>query len=223
MSGQAAQMLKSLPPALALAFASFATLVLMGYAVAPLAFGVWLIAAALFYFHSVFIAAVAWKQLRPRESIFRCALRPGLAAGAMLVVPILMFALLDAYGASHSCADGAAIRTSSVPNLPWLWIGWAVLTATAFPARCIGAVLREAPPLVPIWRRLLLMVPFVPPILLFGWPFERHVPNCSPPFDGWGMFEGGAVLWPLLGLFWFALTFSMGWLSAAFVDQDRLG
>jgi hypothetical protein len=74
-----------------------------------------------------------------------------------------------------------------------------------------------------VLRRLLPLLAFLPLVLLLGLPFERHVPNCVPPFDGWGMFEGGAVLWPLLGLFLFVMSFSMAALSAAFVDEDRLG
>ena len=219
----AAIVAKTLPAATGLACVSFALLVALGYLVAPFALGVWFLAAAFFYFHAVFVASVAWKAMRPSQSVFRCVRTPGLAAGALLLLPILMFALLDGKGASHSCADGAAYGDSLVPKLPWLWIGWALLTAAALPARCIGAVIREAPPLVPIGRRLLHMLPFLPPILLFGLPFQRHTPNCAPPFDGWGFMEGGAVLFPLLGLFWFSLSFSMAILSAAFVDQDRLG
>ena len=214
---------KALPAAVGLSFLSFALLSAFGYLVAPFAFGVWLIGAALLYVHGVFIAALAWKQMQPAQSVFRCVRSPGLAAGALLALPILMFVLLDGKGASYSCADGLAYRDSLVPDLPWLWIGWAALTATAFPARCIGVVIRDAPPLVPIGRRLLLMLPFLPPVLLTGFPFERHVPNCSPPFDGLGFMEGGTVIIPLLGLFWFTLSFSMAALSAAFVDQDRLG
>jgi hypothetical protein len=206
---------------MALAALSFLLLLLFGALAGFLPQGIWLIGAAFFYAHAVFIAAVAWKQVRPSETIFRCARSPGLAAGALLVLPILMFALLDGIGASYACAEGAARRTSAIPNIPWLWIGWAVLTATAFPARCIGLATGEAPRLVPIGRRLLPMAAFVPPILLFGAPFQRHVPNCSPPFDGMGLFEGGAVVLPLLGLFWFILSFSMGALSGAFVEEDR--
>jgi len=223
MSALAATALRSLPAAIGLFFLSFALLGALGYLLAPFPNRVWPLAAAFLYFHAVFIAAVTWKQMRPSEPALRCVASPGFAAGGLLVLPLLAFALLDVVGASYSCADGRAYRSSSVPNLPWVWIGWAVLTVSALPVRCIAAVVRETPPLVPIGRRLLLMVPFVPPVLFFGFPFQWHLPECSPPFEGWGFMEGGLVLVPLLGLFLFTLSFSMATLSAAFVDEDRLG
>ena len=214
---------ETLGPAIALAFLSLAAVVGLKMLLGPVPGAQWVPYAALVYFHAVFIATIAWKALHRERPLLRCVVRPGLAGGAALTLPILMFALLDLLGASYVCADGAVVWTSPVPNLPWLWIGWSVLTVIALPALCVGLAVGEMPPLIPVRRRLALAAAFVPLVLVTGLVFEWRAPDCTPPFDGWGFMEGGMVLVPLVGLFWFVLSFSMAALSAAFVDQDRLG
>ena len=86
----------------------------------------------------------------------------------------------------------------------------------------IGLVIREQPPLIPIWRRAVLLLPFVPFLWFFGHFFQFREVICTPPFDnpGWGLFEGGLFLLPLLGIYWFVSSFSLGVLSGVSIDQS---
>jgi hypothetical protein len=213
---------RAMPPALLLAFVSAGLLAASSLALAPFQAGVFVLAILLVWFHAVFIAALTWQQVHPGRPILRCAGSPGLVAGAILAVPILAFALLDMFGASYFCADGAAHDRSAIPDWPWLWIGWAVLALGALPARAVGLIVGERPPLLPLWRRFVLALPFAPLLWLFGSVFEWRQVSCAPPFDnpGWGLFEGGMFLFPLLGLFWFTASLSLAVHSAASVDPE---
>ena len=210
----------AVPSAVGLAFLSAATLTLALFPPASMP-AVGLI-ALLVWFHAVFIVTVTWKQLKPGRPLFSCLVSPGLKAGAILAAPIFAFALLDAFGAVYSCAEGLAYGRSPVPNFPWLWIGWTCLALTALPARTIGVAIGEQPPLIPLWRRAILTLPFLPFLWIFGYVFEWREIDCTPPFEGWGLFEGGLFMIPLLGLFWFVASFSLAVLSAACVDQLSL-
>ena len=216
--------LETIVPAILLALASAFTLTALATVGGSLPLAIFVLFALFFWFHGVFIAAIAWKQVKPARSLLRTVLSPGLLAGAILALPILAFAMLDAWGSAYVCADGRVHDRNPVPDLPGLWIGWALLALTAFPGRAIGFVIGEPPPLVPLWRRVLLALPFTPFLWFFGYFFEWREVDCSPPFDdpGWGLFEGGLVLLPLLGLFLFLQSFSLALVSAASVDQPAL-
>ena len=214
--------LETFVPAILLALASALTLGLLAAVGGSLPLAGFVLFGLFFWFHGVFIAAIAWKQLKPARPLLRTVRSPGLPAGAILALPILAFALLDAWGSAYFCAEGRAHDLNAVPDLPWLWIGWACFVLTALPARAVGLVIGEQPPLVPLWRRALLALPFTPVLWFLGYFFEWPAPvNCSPPFDnpGWGLFEGGMVLLPLLGLFLFVESYSLALLAGASVDQ----
>ena len=68
---------------------------------------------------------------------------------------------------------------------------------------------------------MILTAPITFLVLFLSVPFERKIIDCTPPFDGWGLFEGGMVLIPLLGLFLFAATLGAAILAATFVPAKK--
>lgn len=161
--------------------------------------------------HALFVALLTdgliRQSWRPRPRAF--------AAGLLLALPILLFGWLDVSGASYGCADGRVTWRSAVPTAPWAWIGWLVLTLAVLPARLLG---HGGAKLEPWPHRVLMLIPFAVILLVLGTPFQRHRINCTPPFEeGWGLFEGGAFMIPLLALFLFSMAWSLALVSAAAV------
>ncbi|MEY4270248.1 MAG: hypothetical protein RLZZ58_1464 [Pseudomonadota bacterium] len=136
-------------------------------------------------------------------------------AGLILAIPIILIGWLDAAGASYGCADGQVFAKSPVPMWPWAWIGWLALAMTALPTCLLRPPAAEREPW---YNRAMLLAPFAVIVLITGLPFQRRSIDCTPPFDGgWGLFEGGIIMFPLLALFLFSMAFSLAVLSATFV------
>jgi hypothetical protein len=135
-------------------------------------------------------------------------------AGGLLGLIIWGFALLDHHGSSYSCADGVLFDRSAIPMLPWGWIGWFVLALFAVPSRLLGHGSNR----LEWWpRRVLMLFPFAAIILFVGVPFQRHRIDCDGPDISYGLFDGGMIAIPILGLFLFSMAFSLAVLSAAYV------
>lgn len=175
--------------------------------------------AFFFIIHGVFVIAIARKLLAADIGIVHALSWSSWRGGILLALAIAPFVLLDLKAASYSCADGKAYDVSTVPQLPWFLIGWAVPTVSGIPTRlaCWGQQLRI------LWwpQRVILTAPIAFPVLFLSVPFERKIIDCTPPFDGWGLFEGGMVLIPLLGLFLFAATLGAAILAATFVPAKK--
>ncbi|MEQ1687469.1 MAG: hypothetical protein ABL874_02725 [Sphingopyxis sp.] len=165
--------------------------------------------------HTLFIAAIATRLLDGTKSIFRHLYsRDAIVNGAMLALCFLPFVLLDIFSSSYGCADGKAYDVSVIPMLPWLWIGWLILNATGITARLGVPRIYQGNRRDTIYDRLFAIVPFAIPVLLFGYTFQIRSIDCTPPFDGFGFFEGGIVLFPLLGAFWFFMSVSSAIIAA---------
>ncbi|MGB3847775.1 MAG: hypothetical protein WA940_18035 [Sphingopyxis sp.] len=130
----------------------------------------------------------------------------------------IMFAAiwLDQLGTNARCGDGRMYEPSTLPQLPWAWIGWGLLVVTALPSRLLGYPARR---LLSWPERVILAAPFAAAVLFTGLPFQRAIDDCAI-IEGWGLFEGGLFLIPLLALFLFTLSFSIAVLSAAFVRPE---
>ena len=123
---------------------------------------------------------------------------------------------LDQLGTNAMCGDGRMYEPSTLPQLPWAWIGWGLLVVSALPSRLLGY---PAQRLLPWPERVILAAPFAAAVLFTGMPFQRAIDDCAI-IEGWGLFEGGLFLIPLLALFLFTLSFSIAVLSAAFVRPE---
>ena len=62
-----------------------------------------------------------------------------------------------------------------------------------------------------------MLFPFAAVIVLVGAPFQRHRIDCDNPGISYGLFDGGLIAAPMLGLFLFSMAFSLAVLSAAYV------
>jgi hypothetical protein len=213
---------RTILPAIVLAGLSAALLFPIGTSTAAISGSIagWLIVALFLWFHGIFIAALVWQRIKSATPLAKLLLHPGMAAGAILALLLAPFAWLDSAGASTPCADGLPGARSGVPNLPWLWIGWLLLALTAAPARALGLVAGEQPRLIPVPRRLLLAVLVSPVILISGFVFQWRTPDCARPVECCGLFEGGLVVLPLLGLFLFLASYTLAALCAASVAPD---
>ena len=215
--GRLAEMLRrAIAPGLILAFMSLGSLFVIGAALPVAA------PAAFFLFHGVFVIALTRRLIHPRLRLLKCLDSRSWAGGLLLTAAIGPFVLLDWSSASYSCADGRVIASSlsAVPALPWFLIGWLTLTLGAVPTRL--ACWAKGARLLWLPQRILMTVPLASLVLFFGLPFERKTIDCTPPFDGWGLFEGGAILFPLLALFLFSASLSAAALAAAFVTEPGL-
>ena len=120
--------------------------------------------------------------------------------------------------ASYGCAEGRMFRhNAAVPFLPWLWIGWFVLTAFAIPARMLAWLRKTQFVMMSAGRRFIWLLIGAFPVWLFGFVFQNRTVDCSRPQEMWGLFEGGVIAIPLLGIFLFVASTSMAMLSAAYV------
>jgi hypothetical protein len=160
--------------------------------------------------HGLFVALLADGVQRKSADIRA----PAIGAGVLLGLLIWGFAQLDHWGTSYQCADGVLFYRSNVPMLPWLWIGWFFLALFAIPSRLLGW---RGSRLEPWTDRAAMCFPFALLIVLLGVPFQTHRIDCTGPFVGYGLFEGGLIAGPLLGLFLFSMAFSLAVLSAAYV------
>ncbi len=207
---------RSVLPAVGLAFLSVAMLGLLSVPLGALMRGAGgLLLIGLFcWFHGIFVILLVWKTIKSNSFVLQFILHPGLAAGAVLAAPFALFGILDLMAASDICDGG------STPNLPWLWIGWLTLALSAAPARAIGLVIGEQPRLIPVGHRLVLTALVSPVVLLTGYAFEWRSPDCGRPVECCGLFEGGLLLLPMLGLFLFLLVYTLAALSSAFIAPD---
>jgi hypothetical protein len=140
--------------------------------------------------------------------------------GAALASVVLPFVWLDVLAGSYSCADGQMYGRSIVPPLPWFLIAIALLNVSGLATRL--AVWRSPAKILGLPERIILTGPLMLPVWWLGTPFSRKPFDCTPPFEGWGLFEGGLVLFPLLGLFLFAASLATAVLAATFVlPPDR--
>lgn len=184
-------------PAMGLAIVSALTLIFVGFLLAPVA------AIGFVLLHGVFVIALARNLLN--EPLAVALTRPKTwLGGAILAILILPFVWLDSLAANYSCADGQIYNRSIVPALPWFLIGLVLLNALALPTRL--ALWRARTRLLRLPERIILTAAMVPPVIVLGFPFERKAFDCTAPFEGWGLFEGGLFLIPLLGLFLFAAS-----------------
>lgn len=206
----------SIVPAIGLAFLSAATLAFLSLPLGAFLRGAGgLLLLGLFgWFHGIFVVILVWKSIKSNAALLSFVVHPGVAAGAMLAVPFLLFGLLDLMAASDICDGG------SMPNLPWLWIGWAALALTAAPARAIGLAIGKQPRLIPFRRRVALTALVSPIVMLTGFGFEWRTPDCARRVECCGLFEGGLIILPLLGLFLFLLVYTLAALSAASIGPD---
>lgn len=212
---------RAVAPALGLALLSAATLLPLAWIAGLLSGGSGFTPIALLllcWLHGVFIVTLTARLLEPQRGLLGALAGPGLRGGSIMGVALLAFAALDAAGSGYSCADGAAYGRSAVPMLPWLWIGWLLLNLFAVPTRLAAPSAVHSRGIM-IWQwRILLLTPFALVVLLLGQPFQDRVVDCTAPFEGYGLFEGGLVLLPLLGLFWFVASTTMAVLAAAYLN-----
>lgn len=162
--------------------------------------------------HGLFVTLLMRRLLREP---WRCGWRQ---LGTAFILAAIMFGgiWLDGLGTNAICADGKMRVPSTLPQLPWAWIGWALLVGTALPSRLLGY---PAARLLHWSDRVILAAPFAAAVFVTGLPFQRAIGDCEI-VEGWGLFEGGLFLIPLLALFLFTLSFSIAVLSAAFVRPE---
>lgn len=134
-------------------------------------------------------------------------------SAAILTAPISLFIYLENQGTSYFCADGYGHFQSNVPLWPWLWIGWACIAILALPERTMIFVFGGGFELEPIWSRIAIMLPFMLVLYYLGYFFQVREVDCTPPFDGMGLFEGGMILIPMYLGFIFSLGFSLAMIS----------
>jgi len=137
-----------------------------------------------------------------------------LVSAVFLTLPIWLFIYLESQGTSYFCADGYAHFQSNVPLWPWLWIGWACIALLALPERIMIFVFGGGFELEPLWWRNMLMLPFMLVLYYLGYFFQVREVDCTPPFDGWGLLEGGMILIPMYLAFTFTLCFSLAMVAA---------
>lgn len=164
--------------------------------------------------HALFVLIIAGTSAR--KPLAPAQLHHVFIASAPLTIVFAALAWLDNAGASYSCAEGHVIYRTGMPMLPWVWIGWGLLTLFAIPSRLTAWVAGKSQKLAPLWQRALLTLMVSPLIWFFGYVFQVRTMDCSRPMEGWGMFEGGMIMFPLLGLFLFTLSTSLAMLSGAF-------
>ena len=165
--------------------------------------------------HTVFIAVLAARLLDGSKSSFRHLMsRDVVVNSGKLALCFLPFVLLDIYSSSYRCADGKAYDVSAIPMLPWLWIGWLILNALGSTARFGVSTALQVHRRDTIFDRVFAMAIFTIPVFLFGFVFQMRRIDCTPPFDGFGLFEGGIVLIPLLAAFWFFMSASSAIIAA---------
>jgi hypothetical protein len=193
-------------PGLGLAVASLMLLIALGFAtpVLPLA----LVLPA----HGLFVVLLTRYLLREPLRLGWRQWGTALFLTAVMVAAIW----LDDLGTNAMCGDGRIYAPSTLPQLPWAWIGWALLVVTALPSRLLGY---PAARLLHWSDRVILAAPFAAAVFVTGLPFQRAIGDCEI-VERWGLFEGGLFLIPLLALFLFTLSFSIAVLSAAFVRPE---
>ncbi len=162
--------------------------------------------------HGLFIVLLARHLLREPPRLGWRQWGAALALTAIMVAGLW----LDGLGNNAMCGDGKMYAPSTLPQLPWAWIGWALLVVTALPSRLLGY---PAGRLLHWSDRVILAAPFAVAVFVTGLPFQRAIDDCEI-VEGWGLFEGGLFLIPLLALFLFTLSFSIAVLSAAFVRPE---
>lgn len=170
--------------------------------------------------HALFVLLVT-EGATPKE-LRKARLSSVLIASVPLMLVFLAIAALDSSGANYSCAEGRVINAPIAPALPWAWIGWFALVIWAFPARLLAWATGQTPRLAPLLHRIVFAALISPIILIFGYPFEVRVVDCTLPHEGWGFFEGGAVMIPLLGLFLFSMVTSLAMLSGGFSAKSAV-
>jgi hypothetical protein len=167
--------------------------------------------------HALFVLIIAGASAR--KPLATPQLHHVFIASAPLSIIFAVLAWLDNAGAAYSCAEGQVINRAGMPMLPWIWIGWGLLTLFAIPSRLTAWVEGKSQKLAPLWQRALLTLMVSPLIWFFGYVFQVRTIDCTRPMEGWGMFEGGMVMFPLLGLFLFTLSTSLAILSGAFRES----
>lgn len=210
MEGQGSRLVRltadAVFPGLGLAIASTVLLIGFGVAAPILPFALTLPA------HGLFVVLLTRYLLREPLRLGRREW------GTALVLAAIMFAAigLDWLGTNAMCGDGKMYEASTLPQLPWAWIGWGLLAVTALPSRLLGY---PAERLMHWSDRTILAAPFAVAVFVTDLPFQRAIGDCEI-VEGWGLFEGGLFLIPLLALFLFTLSFSIAVLSAAFVRPE---
>ena len=199
---------RAVGPGLLLASASFLLFLIAGTAFGPASLYVFIL------LHGLFVSAITRFLFDPPASWEVLYDSRVLLAGIGVTLAITPFALLDMEASDFICADGK-LRPSAIPPLPWFLIGWAALLLAAVPTRLLGWGRQVR--LLSLPHRIVLTAPFAILVMLLGKPFLTKRMDCEPPFDGWGLFEGGLFLLPLLGLFLFVASLSAAVLSATFV------
>jgi hypothetical protein len=193
-------------PGLGLAIASTALLIGFGF-VAPV-----LLIALTLPAHGLFVVLLTRYLLREPVRLGWRQLGTAIALAAIMFAAVW----LDGLGTNAMCGDGKMYAPSTLPQLPWAWIGWGLLAVTALPSRLLGY---PAEHLLHWSHRTVLAAPFAVAVFVTGLPFQRAIDDCAI-VEGWGLFEGGLFLIPLFALFLFTMSFSIAVLSAAFVRPD---
>lgn len=166
---------------------SFATLGLT----LPGAVAIFLLAHAFFI---VTLTDLGMRSLMRQGTTLRGSFRIGALGGAVLSLPILLFWL--------------AGQWRPIADLPWLVIGWVAVTGLALPARIVARLRRRRFVALPWRQQLPVALPCLALVMLTAWPTQ------SLEGEGWGLFEGGMILFPLLGLGLFLASFTCALLSA---------
>lgn len=164
--------------------------------------------------HTVFIVALVARLINDGRSIFGHFSGRSIFNGAKLALWFMPFALLDIFSTSYQCADGKAFDVSAIPMLPWLWIGWLILNVAGVTARYSATNEQFRHSRSTISDRIYAVLPLSLPVIFFGYVFQIREIDCTPPFDGFGFMEGGVVLFPLLGAFWFFMSVSTAVIAA---------
>ncbi len=211
--------LRLLPDAIGLAFIfAFAQIILL-FAMQMFVsdtVAMWILTALAAISHGLFIVIITVRTADDER------LRGGphnLTAGFLFALPLFALAWADIDGAHHVCADGAIVERGIAPMWPWFWIGWAALTLSAAPMHLLGWLNGARIALKPFWIRAAYMAPSALVIGVLGWTFQVRAMDCAAPRLSFGVMDGGLVAIPLYMLFFFAMSFSMAVLSAAFARQ----
>jgi hypothetical protein len=131
------------------------------------------------------------------------------------------FCFLDTIGNSYACGDGKIVSRTMIPAWPWLWIGWLVAAVSLLPARS-RKFLDGNDFSLPTWPKHLGIIAITAsPILIFGALFQLRTIDCTPPFSGFGVFEGGLVALPLYFAFSYCLTVGLTVITILCTHPDR--
>ena len=176
--------------------------------------GGYLAGFALAVTHGLFIACVT--QIASGSSWRKLVTWRTLISGVVLALPIFVFGCLDSEADDFFCADGERLQ-SSVPPLPWLWIGWVILAVFSLPGRVMAKLNGRNFRMLWTRRKLTILIASAIIIAVLGFPFQIRNTDCSAPYDrvSFGLMEGGLLTIPVYGAFWLAMSISLALLSAS--------